>query len=310
MKRITAVIPLMVCLAFSVALLSCGGGQETTGLETESGSTIQGIVQIWRDQSAAAGIKVQLKSAYGETTCVTDSTGSYFFTGLEKHVYKVIPIGKYGVDYYFIPESRDIVLSGEDITVSRFSAIRYPEVTLKNNGPWMVVGVTAITKYTPDTTDFMDNLLSKDLEPFTGSGEILIQSGLWIMVVSYLEGTKELINVSSVNISPEQSLVLPLNSILKVENNGSITITSVETIRCLGMAVRGEWGDYTYWSENLLTREVPPGTVSEDIYVWPGCREVILVYPIGSPEDSLNSYVMHTDVNFSPGDTVYLTFER
>jgi len=126
------------------------------------------------------------------------------------------------------------------------------------------------------------------------------------MLVSYLEGTEELTNVfGDVTIMPEQSLVFPINSILKVENTGSSTIIGVEAMRCLLADARGEWGDYTDWSENLLIKEVTPGTVSEDIYVWPGCREVILVYPV----DSLNSYVMHTDVNFSPGDTVYIPFE-
>ncbi len=297
-------IHLMVCLAFSMILLSCVEREDVAGPET--GYTISGTVQYWRDQSAAAGITIQLRSAYAETTCITDSTGSYCFTGLENHVYQIVPIGPAEVDYYFSPESTEVVVSGEDITVSRYLAFRYPVVTLKNNGPWKVVGVAASSRDTPDTTDIMHNLLSKELEPFTGSEEILIKSGFWIVLVSYLEGTKELTNVLGVTIMPEQSLVFPLNSIIKVENTGSSTITMVHVIRCLSMGSRGEWGDYTDWSENLLTKEVPPGTVSEDIYVWPGCRDVTLSYPI----DSFNSYVIHTDVNFSPGATVYLAFER
>jgi len=308
MKPVSALVPFSVGLAFSMALLSCQEAQETGEELTgpEIGYTISGTVQYWRDQSAAKGITVQLKGAYVETTCVTDSSGSYCFTGLENHVYQVVPTGPAGVDYYFEPESRDVVLSGEDIEVSRYLAFRYPTFTLKNNGPWKIVRLAAIRKDTPDSTGVMHNLLSKDLEPFTGSEEILIKSGFWIMLVSYLEGTEELTNVfGDVTIMPEQSLVFPINSILKVENTGSSTIIGVEAMRCLLADARGEWGDYTDWSENLLIKEVTPGTVSEDIYVWPGCREVILVYPV----DSLNSYVMHTDVNFSPGDTVYIPFE-
>lgn len=73
----------MVCLAFSMMLLSCVEREEVTGLETESGYTIRGSVQYWGDEIAAAGVLVGLSGISKSETCITDSTGSFSFTDVE-----------------------------------------------------------------------------------------------------------------------------------------------------------------------------------------------------------------------------------
>ena len=359
MKPVSAFVLFLVCLSFSLALLSCQEAQETGGELTgpEIGYTISGTVQYWRDQSAAPGIAVKLKSAYAETTCVTDSSGSYCFTGLEHHVYQVIPVGAGETDYYFEPESTEVVISGgvvtaaspntnyvvdgREITFNRFLALRYPEVILENNGPWKVVGVEALRsdarpgtiiifisgrpyefingimsevwRYDSnaplDTTDNTDNLLAKDLEPFICSEKVRIKSGFWDFVVTYSDGLKGLRGkdntIRGICILPEGSLVLRLNSVLKVKNNSSNIITSVEIRGCASFWTH--LGTTPQWSGNLLETEIHPGSVSENIYVGSGgYRDVRLV----CSENSHSSYFIHENINVSPDDTVCLTFER
>jgi len=360
MKSSVGIIPFMVSLAFSMVLLSCQEAQKTAGELTgpEIGYTISGTVQYWRDQSAAAGIAIQLRSAYGETTCVTDSTGSYRFTGLENHVYQVVPIGPAEVDYYFSPESTEVVISGgevtaaspntnyvvdgQEITFNRFLALRYPEVILENNGPWEVVGVEALKRYVPsdttiffigsipyrfindvlcrvsyfeilnvtlDTTEIIDNLLAKELAPFTCSEKVHIKSGYWDFVVTYSNGLKGLMRrdntIRSRRVPPEESLVLGLNSVLKVKNNSSNIITAVEIRGCA--SIWAHLGTTPQWSGNLLETEIHPGSVGENIYVGSGAyRDVMLV----CSENSHSSYFIHENIHISPDNTVFLTFER
>ena len=346
MKGLIALIPFMVCLIFTMILLSCVKKEDVT--EPDTGYAISGTVKYWRDQSAASGITVELRSAYAETTCVTDSAGSYCFAGLKDHVYRIVPIETNGAYYYFEPESTEVVISGEDITVttpgadlvisgeditlSRFLALGYPEVVLENNGPWKIIGVKARRIKAPasdvnsivfypvamyidrsiisvGTKDNIDNLLAKDLEPFTCSEKVRIKPGYWNFIVTSsngLTGLKAKDNtIRGICVRPEELHVLPLNSVLKVRNNSSsFKIKSVEFGSC--DSTWSSWGRTQRWSGNLLKKEVFPGSFSEDIYIWPGCQNVILGYS----ENSYSSSAMQTDISFSPGDTVYLTFEK
>jgi hypothetical protein len=298
MKPIAAFPSLMVCLAFSVFLLSCVEREDVTG--PESGYTIQGTVQYWRDQSAAAGMTIELRSAYAETTCITDSTGSFCFTDLENHVYHIVPIGTEEVDCYFSPESTEVVVSGEDITVSRFLAFRYSKVILNNNGLWKVVGVKAARSDNPD--DWTDNLLSNDLAPFTGSEEIHLIPNTWFMEITWIEDTKQFRDLIEIGyILPEDSLVFPLNSIIKIQNNSSKIIEKVEIFRPIKFP--GETVTYTN-GRNFLNDKLLPGFVSEDIYVWRGFNYIKLTYL----EDSVSDFFTTGAIDIPPGDTVYIPF--
>ena len=298
MKPIAAFPSLMVCLAFSVFLLSCVEREDVTG--PESDYTIQGTVQYWRDQSAAAGVPVGLSSIYKSETCITDSTGSYFFEGIKDVHYTIFPIETDEIDCYFIPESKEVTVRQTDITVLRFSALKYPKIILINNGPKKIIGVRVSAYARPQV--WSDNLLSDDLAPFSGSEMIRIKHGTRLMEVTGIEDTEHFSDwIKISNILPGDSLVFPLTSLVKVENSSSKTLVRVAIDRDFsfpGLSM-------SFASGNLLRNWLAPGSVSEDIYYWPGQSDVTLTYL----ENSDSNIVILENIDISPGDTVYILFE-
>jgi len=298
MKRITAVIPLMVCLAFSMMLLSCVEREDVAGPET--GYTISGTVQYWRDQSAAAGVLVGLSGISKSETCITDSTGSFSFTDVEDGTYTILPIETAEIDCYFIPESKKVTVREEDITVFRFSALKYPRLILRNNSPKKIIGVRVSAYARPQV--WSDNILSGDLAPFSGSEMIRLKSGTKLMEVTGVEGTLQFAEWIKVSyIAPGDTLVFPLSSLIKVANNSSKTLVRVTIDRDFsfpGLSM-------SMGSENLLKNWLTPGSVSENIYYWPGLSDFTLTYL----ENSDSNFVEIQNIDITPGDTVYIPFE-
>jgi len=298
MKRIIAFIPFMVCLAFSLALLSCGNDEGATEPETVSSYTIRGSVRYFADETGAAGVTVGISGTYTEATCVADSTGSYSFTGIEDGGYMIFVVETGNIDYYFTPSSRSVTVSGGDVEVSRFFIIKYPKIILRNNGPWSIQKVLIYE----DEGLFArhENLVSDPIAgqilPSSDSEEIRIMPGNWGFYVKYFKDSLgRYTHIETIRILPEDSLIYSLNSILKISNKDTRTVTGVKVTEC----------NYTPWGENLLEQEVPPNAMSQDIYIWPGCRDIILIYPQNS--DSID--VLFPDVNVAPGDTLVILFD-
>ncbi len=297
MKCLSALI---FCLAFSMILLSCNKGKEVTVSEPQATYTILGSVQYWGNNKAVAGVKVGLSSLNKSETCITDSTGSYLFEVIGDVHYTIFPIETEEIDCYFSPESREVIVRDKDITLISFIASKYPKVILQNNSPKIITGVR-ISPYSKTQT-WSDNLLSTDLAPFSGSERIHIKAGNKIMEVTWVENTVQSADwVSIDNVLPGDSLVFPLNSLIKVENRSSETLVSV----VIGRHFTFPGSILGFNSGNLLRTLLVPGSVSEDIYCWPGQSDVKLTYLENA--DSIN--VILENVDISPGDTVYIPFE-
>lgn len=293
-------IHLMVCLAFLMILLSCVKREDVTGPESVSGYTIRGSVQYWGDEIAAAGVLVGLSGISKSETCITDSTGSFSFTDVEDGTYTIFSIETAEIDCYFIPESKKVTVREEDITVFRFSALKYPRLILRNNSPKKIIGVRFSAYTRPQV--WSDNLLSGDLAPFSGSEMIRLKSGTKLMEVTCVEDTLQFAEWIKVSyIAPGDTLVFPLSSLIKVANNSSKTVVRVEIDRDFSFP----GNSMSLVSGNLLTKLLAPGSVSENIYYWPGLTDFTLTYL----ENSDSNFVEIQNIDITPGDTVYLSFE-
>jgi len=295
-KGITAMNPLMASPAVSMIFLSCVKKADVAGPGT--GYTIQGNIQYWRDETAIVGVTVGISGMHAEAACVTDSLGNYRFTGILNGEYTISPIKEAGLDYYFAPDYKTVIVSGRDVEVGRIFALKYPKIILNNNGPRTVLQVK---KYKADSPfarveNIVDEPIAGQILPSSDSEVIRIMPDTWGLFVLYkTHSSNRYAYIEPITIQPEDSLVYSLNSIIRISNNSTKTVTQVKVNEC----------NVVSWGENLLEQEVPPNSVSQDIYVWNGCRDILLIYP----ENSDSMEVQFSDITVVAGDTIVIPFE-
>ncbi len=301
MKSPAFIIHFIACLMFPAIFMSCNQGtqeaKEIIEPPSELTHTILGGIHDWKDQTAVAGIQVHIEGFSKYDTFITDSDGSYSFT-VEDGLYTISPVEPPDSEYYFYPTSREAYVNGGDISVTGFYAIRYPILILRNNGPRQISVVRIANVDQPNA--WSDNLVENGLSAGSDSRHIRMDPGSWNIQVAYLEDSETLVAfIDDVKILPADTLIYPLNSILRIINSGSKTIVQVMAGEC----ETNEWITYH------PTNEIPPGSESENIYLWTaGCYDLLLCY--ADPSKSYLPYVWVRDVLFSPGDTVYVTFEE
>jgi len=114
MIKVSALIMSAIIIVF---IISCGG-DSTTLLVTDSGSNGEGNITVSGkvvdyNGDGIPGALVSLNASSTET----ESSGEYIFTEIKNGSYNA-KVSKNG--YTFLPESRDIAISGSDVSVEDF----------------------------------------------------------------------------------------------------------------------------------------------------------------------------------------------
>jgi hypothetical protein len=289
----------MVFLASSVVFYSCLEEKGISKSEPEPTFSVSGSIVGYNPAVPVEGITVMLDGLYISDTCVTGPNGEFIFSDFEEATYDISPIEDPESIYYFFPESRQITLS-KDITVTNFTVYKYVQLFLENNSPKTISGVCLSRNIRQPV--WTDNIFSNDLGPFSVSDRVKLKHGTWLLKVNWSEGLEQgedMINIGT--LSPGDSSIYPLNSIMKVENKGSTILFSVIMDRVFyyeGVTLKMSCGE-------LLETPVLPGAESEEIYVWPGLHELECSYCV----DSDTNFVTIEDYNIAAGDTVLFSFE-
>ncbi|MFC1614184.1 hypothetical protein ACFL5K_02690 [Gemmatimonadota bacterium] len=299
MKRKASAVIFLVLLASSVVFISCIKDQEIIEPEPEPTFSVSGSIVGENPAIPVEGITLVLQGQSVSDTCVTGPNGEYCFADFEEATYDVIPVEGLDSTYFFLPESREITLS-KDITWSNFTVYKYSRLFIDNNSPLNISSV-CLSRYARPQV-WTDNIFSTDLAPYSISDRIDIKFGTWLLLVTWaegLEGGVEMIELGK--ISPGDSLIFSIHSIMNVENTSSAILFSMTMARVFsfdGLTMKSGSGE-------MLENPVLPGTESEDMLVWPGLYEVECGYCAGSDTNS----VTYEDYTISPGDTVLFSFE-
>ncbi|MFC1614183.1 hypothetical protein ACFL5K_02685 [Gemmatimonadota bacterium] len=301
MKSKASAVILLVLLAFSAVFLSCDKEQEIFESEPDPTFSVSGSIVGENPEIPVEGITLLLDGLYiSDTfTCVTGPNGEYCFADVEEAKYDIIPVEGLDSMYFFLPESLKVTLF-KDITVSNFTAFEYSRLFVENNSSKNISSVRLSRYARPQV--WTDNIFSTDLAPYSISDRIDIKFGTWLLLVTWaegLEGGVEMIELGK--ISPGDSLIFSIHSIMNVENTSSAILFSMTMARVFsfdGLTMKSGSGE-------MLENPVLPGTESEDMLVWPGLYEVECGYCAGSDTNS----VTYEDYTISPGDTVLFSFE-